>query len=109
MFETVYKFRGALLVSHPLLGLLNTSWPFASLALEKSRLRFSWRFLFLHAEYKIDFSEIVKIEIKRGIFSKGLRFMHSSARAPRLIIFWTWNSRELLKALPESLLEKFER
>lgn len=109
MSETLYKFRGALLVSHPLLGLLNVSWPFSFLALEKSSLRFAWKFLFLHAEYKIDFDEIVKIEFKRGIFSKGLRFIHSSPRAPSLIIFWTWNGRELLKALRESLLEKFER
>lgn len=101
--------NSALLVSHPLLGLLNVTWPFASLAIEKSRLRFSWKFLFLHKEYKIDFPEIVKIEFKREIFSKSLRFIHSSARAPRVIIFWTWNKRELLKVLSESLPEKFER
>lgn len=79
--------NSALLVSHPLLGLLNVTWPFASLAIEKSRLRFSWKFLFLHKEYKIDFPEIVKIEFKREIFSKSLRFIHSSARAPMVIIF----------------------
>ena len=109
MSDAIYKFRGALLVSHSLLGLLNVTWPFASLVIEKSRLRFSWKFLFLHKEYKIDFPEIVKIEFKRGIFSKSLRFIHISARAPRLIIFWTWNKRELLKVFAEGLSEKFER
>ena len=74
------------------LGPFNVTWPFARLILSDSgsTLRV------LCKSYEIGRDEIHALELHRGLFSKGVRIIHSNRNLPQNAIFWSH--------VPESVL-----
>ena len=46
--------------------------------------------------YKIDYSEIDKVEMMKGIVSRGVQIHHHNRVAPQKIIIWTGNPENLV-------------
>jgi hypothetical protein len=77
------------------LGLFNATWPLAKLVVSPEELRLSVlgiKFIFLKAS-------ITRVSNYKKFFSNGLRIEHSNPRAPKFIVFWTFDLPTLSKEL----------
>jgi hypothetical protein len=76
------------------LGSFNVTWPFARLILSSSgsTLRV------LCKSYEIGRDEIHALELHHGLFSKGVRIIHSNRQLPQNAIFWSCAPESVLAA-----------
>jgi hypothetical protein len=66
------------------LGWINASFPFATLEVESDTLRLAC----FGRDYAFAKSKITRLRRHRGLFSVGLRIVHSEETAPETVIFW---------------------
>jgi len=85
-----YKQRGGVLI-----GLLNFTWPFASIVVSQDNITI--RVLF--KKYTFTKSNIKALKKHNGIFSVGLKIEHTNSEVIGKLIFWTFNYKKLKSAL----------
>ena len=86
------------------IGMLNSSWPFATLSASNEVLHVSA----IGRDYSFPKSSIRSLRKHRGVFSTGLRIDHTQPSAPAFVVFWAslffWTSGfQKLKTRLESL------
>src|SRR5262245_21983228 len=80
------------------LGMLNASWPFATLSATPEILCLSC----FDRDYRFPKNSIRSLSRYRFLFSSGLRIEHTDSSFPHLIVFWPSGFRKL-KAQLEGL------
>ena len=69
----------------------NVSWPFAHLAASRQRLTIQ----VFSTKYTIEKDQIRQLSRHRGLWSVGLRIVHTNPTIPPGLIFWTFNFKRL--------------
>ena len=89
--EPIYSQTGGCCIGRNAWLAINATWPFAGLFVYTDHLVLSTflRRLHFHRE------DISQIEHYSGIFSNGLRIVHTVASYPRHVVFWTRNVAEI--------------
>ena len=73
----------------------NITWPFVKLYVCSD----SMTFVYSNNIYKIKRDEIDKINIHKGLFSKGIRLIFRSKSDYPYFVFWSFNLKNLVKGL----------
>jgi len=66
---------------------INYSWPFVQLKVDEDAIAISHLF----KTFRISFKDLIEIQTYNGLFSEGIRFVHSNPLIPPFIVFWTVN------------------
>ncbi len=90
----IAKFRGGLRHGRAHLLAINFTWPFATLEIGPRAL--TLRAPGVHYVFS---REGVAIEDFRGLFSPGLRFLHTDPAVPPHVVFWTFQPRAVKASL----------
>lgn len=93
--KTVWTETGGARVGKNHFWSLNASWPFGQLTADPEGLQISYSM----GRLRLARRDISRIELVRGLFSKGLRFEHSSKDVARLVVFWSRDIVRLTKEL----------
>ena len=81
------KFRGS-----ARLGFVHVTWPFASLSLDESEIRFS----VLGQTYVLKKSEVRTLEYQASFFSAGVRIVHSNPLLESPVFFRPWSPQQVI-------------
>ena len=76
------------------IGMFNASWPFARLTLSEEMLLLK----VLWVTYALKKEEVSRLEPFNGLFSSGVKIVHSTARLNPHAVFWSFDSGEVLTA-----------
>lgn len=90
----ITTFRGGLRHGSSHLLAINYSWPFATL--ESGPRELTLRAPGVHYVFS---REGVAVEDFRGLFSPGLRFLHTDPAVPPHVVFWTFQPRAVKASL----------
>ena len=89
------EYKGGLLWGNGLFSRKNVSYPFAKLVVEHHHILLQA----LSSEFRLERSELVGISTKNRIFYKGILFKHSNCNVPKNLVFWTFQSEQILSDL----------
>jgi hypothetical protein len=89
-----FSIRGGIRIGRSYWVALNLSAPLARLALEPERVILALPF----REIRLDRQSIQSVRPENGIFSKGVRIIHSDPLVSPFVLFWTRRAGELIAA-----------
>jgi len=78
-------------------GILNATWPFASLRLSAGTLTISVSALWFSRVFEFIPKDVVAIRNISGFVSWGIQVEHVKPDYPQFIVFWTFNRSKLLR------------
>jgi hypothetical protein len=93
--EPIYSQTGGCCIGRNAWLAINASWPFAGLSVYTEELVLS---TFLR-RLRFRREDIFQVERYNGIFSTGVRIVHTVASYPRHVVFWARDIAELEEAL----------
>lgn len=77
----------------------NISYPLARFEILSDGIRISYRFLFSHKSFFIDYTDIINIQIKNYILSRGILIIHKNANIPIYLHFGSYNAKQICSIL----------
>ena len=85
-----------------LLDCVNITYPFAQIEVFPDKIIFKVNFLRIYKkEIILEKSDIVKIELKRLLYSKDCLFSHTNMDADKILVFWSFSPKKLMDNLIE--------
>ena len=90
-----YLFKGGITIGANSIMASNLTWPFVKLHICNDSLTF----IYSNNIHKIDRSQIDKINVHKGLFSKGIRLIFTSKNDYPYFVFWSFNLKKLVKCL----------
>lgn len=79
----------------------NISYPLARFEILSDGIRISYRFLFSHKSFFISYADIINIQIKNYILSRGILIRHKNVNIPIYLHFGTYNTKQICSILKE--------
>jgi hypothetical protein len=73
----------------------NLTYPFAELEICNEGITLRIKAFFYRREYKFKRDEIKEIIESKGLFSRGIRIIHTNKSYPIFVLFWATNMKEL--------------
>ena len=94
------EYRGGLRWGGGSFGQTNVSYPFAKLSIGRGEIILST----LNEEFTLTPTEVTSISQKNRILYKGIVFHHTNSALPRILVFWTFESKKILSDLDSYFL-----
>ncbi len=95
------EYKGGLLWGDGFFSRRNVSYPFAKLIIWPDHLILES----LDSEFRVERSEVTGISTKNRIIYKGVVIKHSNKDNPKLLVFWTFQSSDVLADLDKFMLK----
>ena len=83
-----------------LLDCVNITYPFAQIEVFPDKIVFKVNVLRIYKkEIILEKTDIVKIELKRFLYSKGYLFSHTNMNVDKILVFWSFSPKKLMENL----------
>jgi hypothetical protein len=92
-----WKQTGGARVGRNSLLSINYTWPLAHITLSSENIELKYIF----GRISLKRTDVLRVELYRGLFSKGIRLRHHVTGTPHLIVFWPSDFAELQRHLCE--------
>ena len=82
------------------LNSIRVTYPFAEIGVFPDKIVFKVDVLRIYKkEIILEKTDIVKIELKRYLYSKGCLFSHTNMYVEKILIFWSFSPKKLMENL----------
>lgn len=79
---------------------VRVTYPFAEIEVFPDKIVFKVNVLRIYKkEIILEKNEIIKIELKRGLYSKGCVFSHTNTKVDKILAFWSLSPKKLMENL----------
>lgn len=94
-----YSTRGGLRWGKTYWRSSNVTVPFARMRASAQELTIRVSAMIVHVELRVQRAEVIRVEHQRGLFTPGVRIIHSNENIPPFVLFWTYLRADVMKNL----------
>ena len=77
------------------IGCFNATWPFAKIEISENQIKL----FVLGKSYEFQKEESLQLKKCHGLFNKGLQIKTTNINYPNILIFWSFNLKQLINNL----------